>query len=127
MSIATIDRGELSGVDTPRQVVVRDQAAWAALWREHAPERTPPAVDFARTMVVGVFLGSRPTASYGVTITRVRRENGEIVVSYREDRPPPGAMVAQILTSPFHLVRVERAEGRVRFEREAAAAPERRP
>ena len=121
MAFATIERGELSGIDAPRQVVVRDRAAWAALWREHAPERTPPAVDFTRAMVVGVFLGTRPTASHGVSITRVTRADGEIVVHYREDRPPPGALVVQILTSPYHLVRVERADGRVRFERETAA------
>jgi hypothetical protein len=38
-------------------------------------------------------------------------------VEYRERRPPPGTLVAQVLTSPFHLVRVPRQTGPVEFRR----------
>jgi hypothetical protein len=38
-------------------------------------------------------------------------------VQYRETKPAPDAIAAQILTSPFHLVAVPRADGDVKFER----------
>jgi hypothetical protein len=65
--------------------------------------------------VVGVFLGTRPTAGFQVEITGVREQDGALVVEYVERRPPSDAMVAQVLTAPFHLVTVPRHEGPVRF------------
>ena len=56
-------------------------------------------------MVVGVFLGGRPTAGYGVEIVGVREEHGALVVEYGETRPPAARITAQVLTAPYHLVR----------------------
>jgi len=41
-----IDRGDQSNIDALREVVVRTQKKWAALWRERNFERRPPRVDF---------------------------------------------------------------------------------
>ena len=76
-----------------------------------------PAVDFTKSMVVGVFLGSRNTAGYRVTITGIDKSGSGAVVTYREDRPGTGDILAQVITFPHHLVRVERIGGDVRFER----------
>lgn len=110
-----IDRGTQSGIDRARQVVVRSAADWAALWRAHAPGRPQPPVDFAREMVVGVFLGSRPTAGYGVDITGTRQDGDAVVVEYRVTAPPPDAITAQVITSPYVLVALPAARGEVKF------------
>jgi hypothetical protein len=34
----------------------------------------------------------------------VTREGSRAVVQYVERRPPPGAVTAQVVTAPFHLV-----------------------
>jgi hypothetical protein len=39
-----------------------------------------------------------------------------LVVSYRESRPQPGSVTAQVLTSPYHLVAVPK-HGDVKWER----------
>lgn len=116
LPLATLARGSDSGIVQPRQVVVRSVEAWQTLWREHASGE-PPAVDFSQSMVVGVFLGSRPTAGYDVEIVRVRQKGAGLVAEYVERRPAPGALTAQVLTAPYHLVRVTRAEGPVEFIR----------
>jgi hypothetical protein len=77
-------------------------------------------VDFTRSTVVGIFAGSRQTAGYAVEVTGIEKDGADLVVTYREDRPGPGEMVAQVLTSPYHLVRVERHTGPVRFRRSGA-------
>jgi hypothetical protein len=113
--IVTVAQGATSNVEEPRQVVVRTAAEWQALWKEHSPGSAPPAVDFAQSTVVGVFLGSRPTAGFSVEISAVRTEDSRTVVEYIERRPPRDAFVAQVLTSPFHLVRIMRTAGPVEF------------
>ncbi len=121
MPFATLARGDHSGIEEPRDAVVRTAAQWSALWKEHAGQSAAPAVDFRQSMVVAVFAGSRPTAGYGIEITGIERRNGGLVVTYREQRPAPDAMVAQVLTSPFHIVQTERRAGPVTFERTPTA------
>ncbi len=117
MQFITLASGDHSGIEEPREAIVRTAAQWSALWKEHAGTDAPPAVDFSRFMVIGVFAGSRPTAGYGIEITGIERRDGRLVVTYREQRPAPDAMVAQVLTSPFQIVRTDRHAGRVTFER----------
>jgi hypothetical protein len=115
LKFATIQRGDLSGIEERREAVIRTTAECAALWKQHSPGQKPPAIDFTRSMVAGVFLGSRPSGGYTVEVTAVQREGGDLVVIYRESKPDPQMMVTQMITSPFHLVRIDRHEGPVRF------------
>jgi hypothetical protein len=112
-----ISHSEDSGVEQARQVVARTAEEWKVLWKEHAPGRPMPAVDFAKSMVVGVFLGSRSTSGHGVTITGVEKDGATVTVAYREERPGPRDIVAQVITFPHHLVRVDRTGGEVKFVR----------
>jgi hypothetical protein len=112
----TLEHGTQSYVDSGKQIVARTPAEWDAAWKGHAPNRPEPAVNFDREMVVGVFLGSRNTAGYAVEITGTQVEQGALVVRYRETIPPRAAVLAQIVTSPYHLVAVPTSQGPVRFE-----------
>lgn len=114
IAFATIARGSDSQIVNPREVVVRTPTEWQTLWKEHSAE-PPPTVDFSRSIVVGVFVGSRPTAGYQVDITTVKSDGGLAVVEYRERRPAPGTLVAQVLTSPFHLVSLPRGVDTIQF------------
>jgi hypothetical protein len=115
--VRTIDRGTQSGIVTAREVTVRSEEEWAKLWSEHAASRARPSVDFSRDMVVGVFLGTRPTAGFGVQIAAVQEDADGLVVQYRETRPGRDAITAQVITSPFQLAAVPQRAGAVRFER----------
>jgi hypothetical protein len=111
----TLNSDMMSGIDQPQQVVARTAAEWQALWQRHAPGRPLPTVDFTADMVVGVFLGSRPSGGYQAEITSVTSEENVLVVQWAERRPGPGQMAAQVMTSPSHLVKVPRHAGEVRF------------
>ena len=112
---ATIAKGDASGQQLAKQVTVRSSAEWKALWKEHAPAEKMPEVDFTKNMVVGIFLGSKPSAGYGVEIVNVRTQEAVLVVEYVQTQPAKGTMTAQILTEPFHLVSVPAHAGTVRF------------
>lgn len=117
MKFTSLDRGVISRIETSRTVAVRTLAEWAALWKEHAGESKPPAVDFSKAMVIGVFAGMRPTGGHAIEITQIEARDGEVVVTYRERRPGPDDITTQALTYPFHLVRTEQRSGKVTFER----------
>jgi len=116
-AVRTVDKGEQSNIDEGKQVVVRTEAEWTKLWQQHSPDRMRPAMDFSKDMVVGVFMGSRPTAGYNVSIVSTFAKDGHVLVRFQESQPQRGAMTAQVLTFPYHLVAVPKTAGDVKFEK----------
>ena len=116
-AMRVLDRGAQSGIEEARQVVVRTAAEWNALWTQHAPQRPAPAVDFGREVVAAVFLGSRPSGGFAVQIVGAAPQAGTLVVQYRETKPGADAIAAQVITSPFQLVALPKADGDVKFEK----------
>lgn len=117
MKFTTVARGDQSGIEDPRTAVVRTAGEWTALWKEHAPDRKPPVIDFASFVVLAVFSGTRPSAGHSVNISRIEKRGTDLVVTYREQRPGPNDMAAQVLTFPYHIVSTDMYAGPVRFER----------
>jgi hypothetical protein len=113
----TISQTSQSGVKEARTVVIKDAMAWQRLWQEHAPDAPVPVIDFNTSMVVGVFMGST-NPCYSTSIARVSREAGRIVVAKVDRHPPAGVMCAMIVTTPAHLVTVERSDLPVEFATE---------
>jgi len=108
-STRTIEKGDQSRIDEARQVLVRTDAEWTTLWQQHASGRPRPAVDFSKEMVVGLFMGSRPNAGFSTAVVSATAGNGALIVRYSETVPAAGAVTAQILTFPFHLVAIPKA------------------
>jgi hypothetical protein len=117
VAFKALERGDQSNIERAREVIVRTAAEWSAFWKQHSPGQPPPAVDFTQSMVVGVFLGSRPTGGYSVEITKIEREGDNLTVTYREQRPGKADIVTQVITMPYQLVTTERVGGAVRFTR----------
>jgi len=115
LPMTTVARGTMSSIDQPLEVVIRTEAEWQALWKRHGAGQPAPAVDFRVAMIVGVFLGSRPTAGYHVEVVAIRKTPDGLIVEYREGQPPPDRMVAQVITAPFHLVSCDCQDGAVTF------------
>ena len=136
--LVTVDQGDSSGITAMRFEVVRDDAAWSSLWREHAGTGTPPSVDFSKEMIVGLWLGMKPTGGYSVRIFRMTAPylvvsgggcppcygtvcpgaaclGGDttpgLLVEARETRPGSNCVVTTAITFPFHIVKVPRVEG----------------
>jgi PrcB C-terminal len=113
-----LDTGARSQIVSAREVVVRTAAEWDALWRSHLPTRQPAAVDFSKEMVVGVFLGSRPTPGYGVTIVSATEQGSVLAVRYRETSPPSDAILAQVITFPYQIVAIPKSSATdVKFDK----------
>lgn len=110
-----VAKGDVSGQQIAKQVTVRTAADWKALWKDHGPAEKMPAVDFTKNMVVGIFLGSKPSTGHEVEIVGVRTQEKDLIMEYVQKQPARGTLAAQILTEPYHLVSVPRHAGTVRF------------
>jgi hypothetical protein len=115
--VQTIARETMSQVDQPLQAVAQSAAEWAALWRQHGGSTPLPAVDFGSRTVVAVFMGSRPSAGFAVEITGTRKAGATLIVEYHERAPARGAITAQVITSPAHLVSIQKFAGPITFEK----------
>jgi hypothetical protein len=118
LPLTTVVQGPQSRAASAHEAVVRTQQEWKDLWETKIGRGERPAVDFSSRMVVAVFLGTRSTAGYRVEITEAAEREGRLVVKYVERQPAPGMIVAQVVTSPFHVVSIQRHEGPVEFEGE---------
>lgn len=122
VNVESIDATTRSGVTTARKLVVRDAAAWATLWAEHAGRDVPsPSIDFTRKMVIGVFLGAQPDGCRGTTIQSVASNEGRREVRHIDAVPGPGMLCTMAITYPAHLVAVDRSEAPVVFFNETRA------
>ncbi len=120
-SLRTVARGTQSPAAASSRQVIRDKAAWSRLWTtqlrpEGSEAETPPAVDFSREMVLAVFQGQKSSGGYAVTILSAKEEKGALLVTVREQSPPPDAMSIQVLTSPYHVVAVKRSKLPVKWK-----------
>ncbi len=114
----TIEKGDQSNIDDAKQVLVRTAAEWAKLWQQHNPDRPRPAVDFSKEMVVGLFMGSRPNAGFSTTVISATAGNGTLIGRSQGTMPAQGTGSAQILTFPYHLVAIPKADVKdVKFEK----------
>jgi hypothetical protein len=113
----TLDRSDVSGIEQPRTVVIRTASEWKTLNNQRGRGAAKPAVDFTRSTVIGVFLGTRPTGGFSVEITGIERQGKGLTVTWREKKPGPDDMVSQVLTAPYQLVTIDKFDGPVAFTR----------
>jgi hypothetical protein len=109
--------GALSRIVTPGFRIMRTEAEWQRYWSDHRgepPARAPRDIDWNRETLVAIHLGERPTAGFSVLVTSVDRSRpDEVVVTYQVRAPGPNDMVAQMITQPFTVIRMQRATGRI--------------
>ena len=105
--------------DAAAQQVVRDQAAWQALWTPLHVNASPapplPAVDFTRDMVVVAAMGTKSHGGYKIAITAAAEDAGKVTVEVTETSPGARCMNAMMMTSPVVVAKLPRRAGDVTF------------
>lgn len=103
---------QAAGVDEPTWRLINDEAALRSMWNQvHGSQLTvpeTPTVDFSRSSVLGLLLGSKPTGGYGVDIVRMTLEDGDVYADVRFTEPDADSFTTQAFTSPWLLARVLR-------------------
>ena len=118
-----VTSGAQSGIEEMRGVVARSDAELQALWSSLGLERAMPRVTFENTMIVAIYLGSRPSVGYGAEIVGVRRDGETMIVEWVERLPRGDTQAAEATTTPFVIAGVSAFAGDVQFAK-LAAVPE---
>ena len=114
--IRNLAKGAFSGIQEPKQEVIKDKATWQGIWTQHAKagEKIPEA-DFTKEMVLLVTMGQQRTGGYAIEIVRVELAGDRLRISVKRTSPPPDAMTIQALTAPFQIVAVAKSDLKPEF------------
>lgn len=114
LPIRSLAKSAFSGIQDPKQEVIKDKAAYDALWTRHLANAkgavTQPDVDFSKEMVILVAMGRQNTGGYAIQVSGVEVSGDKVKVTVTRTTPPPGAMALQALTAPVHIVAVPRSD-----------------
>ncbi len=111
----TIATGRQTRVREAAQRVIRDQAAWVALWKRHAGTDAVPAVDFAREMVIAIFAGESQVPRT-LSVRSITRNASGLAVSYTlGDARPIIDTDGLPRSNAFTIVRLQASPLPVRF------------
>ena len=88
---------------------------WPLAAGRRLPKPAPPPLDFQRESVAAFFWGTKPTGGYSIDVSGVSLKGGVLVVQLRLQKPKPGSLVTQAITSPYLLLRVQGKPTKVRF------------
>lgn len=97
-----------SGFNSPARLVIRDQESWREAWTTlyigMSPSAVPPTVDFTRSTVILVALGSRSTGGYDITVSRVARDANVVYVQVTSTSPGDRCFTTQAFTQPVDVI-----------------------
>ncbi len=121
----TIEKSESSGTGygfrgvEPDIAVVFDKDSIPQLTNTISPQALSSLqeVDFRKYYVLVVYQGIKPTTNYGVEIQHIIMQEDTITIDARFTERDPAMWAGDIVTSPYHLVRVPRqgSHGWIKF------------
>lgn len=119
LEFTVLDSSADGQIRSPRFTTVRNDAEWQSLWTEFkgalGSPAAPPPVNFQSTMVVGLFVGSRPSGCFTADIRRVIQEASTIRVEYTDGGLPGPQFCTQGFVYPSVLAAIGRSDLPVTF------------
>lgn len=95
--------------------LIQSEADWQTFWTKLSgqPASTAPRdIDWLKENLIAVTAGSRPTAGFSIYIETVDRTRAsEYVLRGVEVTPMKGQVLAEMLTAPYVIIRIEKLAG----------------
>lgn len=93
---------------TPAQRSFYTQSGWQSFALPAALPAFAQAPDWRYERVLVLTLGSRPTPGYRLSLHAARIHLGQLDLQIEEQKPPADALLAQMITQPCLLLRVQK-------------------
>jgi hypothetical protein len=119
LPFVTLDRRESTGTGEgysdryPALVVITSGEEAGRLDTLVGPggERALEVLDYTEYVAIAVFQGGKSTLGYGVEIKHITREDDNVWVQAYFTEPEPDDPLPDMVSSPYHLVRVRKSDG----------------
>ena len=116
-ALEPLERGAHSGVAYRSFRVIGDDRAFRTLYTSvhghRMPAPRPPVVEFDTHVVVVAFLGARSTGGHRTGFGAVAVEGAVARVALVERAPPVGAVLTQVMTTPYAIAALARRNVKV--------------
>ncbi|MCX7877953.1 MAG: protease complex subunit PrcB family protein [Ignavibacteria bacterium] len=109
-----------SSITEKQEVIVRDQKSYIELMNkayEYLDQKpNVPEVDFGKYIVIGVFMGAKPSGGHAITVKDVIRSSGNLTVYINEIYPGKNCGTTDAITYPFEIIKVSVNESSFKFK-----------
>lgn len=129
LAFVRLHNSDNSGFTRNSEFVIQDPAEFTRRWRgvqQGSPGAVLPLVDFEKTTVVFVAIGTRNTGGYAVRVDSVTTASGKApggaTVHYTVTSPRARCMSMQMLTSPLEVISFDRVAGEIKFKKRKVSA-----
>ena len=93
------------GREEQSNVVIRNEQELKELYKSFGKEECPK-IDFNKNQVAALFLGTKTSGGYSVSVERVEENETQIIIYKKIDAPKPGENVTMAFTNPFVIVEI---------------------
>lgn len=116
IAFETLFLSDMSNIDKPQNIIIQSQDKFKGLWEQMNKNDKLPEIDFEKYTVIAVFMGERSTGGYSIKITNIVENEKNIVVTINES-DPDGDIAADVMTSPFHIVKIMKTNKEIVFNK----------
>jgi len=117
----TLDKKLYCQQITPDQFCARNNSEWENMWNRICPaylaDSPLPKIDFDKEMVLGVFLGTKPSSGYNIEILHLLEKDNCLEVYVKETKPTFGFFYASVLTQPYHIIKTDKVDKDIKLVR----------
>lgn len=111
VNFSLLRSGFQSQIKTQEMIEIPNESAFHQYWQRAFGQpgaNAPKDVDWRKEKLLAVHLGTRNTSGFSVMIQNVEKKGSFAMVTAVETQPSRGQMVAQNITSPFTIIKVDR-------------------
>ena len=117
LSFETIAKGYFSTHSNKGNYIITNKDDFKKLWDETIADNTAiTEIDFSKDMIIAVFQGTKSTGGYSIGITSISESEDNVEVTIEETEPSPDSMTAQVMTSPYQIVKIGKVDKEVMFK-----------
>ena len=108
VNVRELGSGNNAQAQSAQVTLATTQSALSALWSTaYGLQSSPPPVpNLSGQTAVGIFLGSKPTGGYGVSVASAQASGGVLTINVNVRQPGAGSITTQSLTSPWTIISV---------------------
>ncbi len=108
VNVRELGSGNNARAESAQVTLASTQSDLAALWSAAygLQSSPPPTPNLNGQTAVGIFLGSKPTGGYGVSVQSAQASGDVLTITVNVRQPGAGSITTQSLTSPWTIISV---------------------